>query len=444
MKLVDPQNGNLPVELLDATGPDPKSNDAETHGVLSSSKGIVTRQTLRPRPQLEKNRFVIISAGAILLAILIFVIGSVPRAPVRDSKGLKPTSSSDQSSEKTAAPSEKSLFPIIESQKISASQTSKDGFLNEGDLERTARSKPSPSLPPVPPDTANSLAGIPPFGTQDNWQPPPYQPTRQAIPSAGADTRVTEHEVEKASLIYVRAAPSRPGSESNGKSYLESTGPGLALPVGTRLRARLESAVSSAVRAPVMAVIEYNYERDGEIVVPAGTKAVGYLQDADRSGYVRLQFDSMLMPDGANVPIQAVATDLQMKPIRGKVEGKHTGKNVLVRSLAGIGQAGAMLVGRGNLDQPLSESDLLRERVSNNIGQASDEQISRMAIAQRVVITIPADTLINVVFEEGTGKNLSKPTVSPEQHSSDAPSVEELRQLIQLRKELNQPDINER
>jgi len=30
--------------------------------------------------------------------------------------------------------------------------------------------------------------------------------------------------------------------------------------------------------------------------------------------------------DGATLPIQAVATDLQMKPIRGKVEGKHTGK----------------------------------------------------------------------------------------------------------------------
>ena len=35
-----------------------------------------------------------------------------------------------------------------------------------------------------------------------------------------------------------------------------------------------------------------------------------------------------------------------------------------------------MLFGRGSLDQPLSESDLLRERVSDNIGEASDEQIS--------------------------------------------------------------------
>jgi hypothetical protein len=70
-----------------------------------------------------------------------------------------------------------------------------------------------------------------------------------------------------------------------------------------------------------------------------------------------------MMPDGATVPIQAVATDLDMRPLNGKVEVKNTGKNVLVRSLSGIGQVGALLLGQGSLNQPLSESDLMRERV---------------------------------------------------------------------------------
>jgi len=59
---------------------------------------------------------------------------------------------------------------------------------------------------------------------------------------------------------------------------------------GTRLRARLESVASTAVRTPVLAVIEYNYERDGEIVVPAGAKVAGHMQGADRSGYVHIEF----------------------------------------------------------------------------------------------------------------------------------------------------------
>jgi hypothetical protein len=45
-----------------------------------------------------------------------------------------------------------------------------------------------------------------------------------------------------------------------------------------------------------------------------------------------------MMPDGATVPIQAVATDLDMRPLKGKVQGKNTGKNVLVRSLSGSGR----------------------------------------------------------------------------------------------------------
>ena len=89
-----------------------------------------------------------------------------------------------------------------------------------------------------------------------------------------------------------------------------------------RLRARLESAASTAVRTPVLAVIEYNYEREGEIIVPAGAKAVGYIRNGDRSGYVDVQFDSLLMPDGAVVPLEAAATDLDLRPLKGKVEGQ--------------------------------------------------------------------------------------------------------------------------
>jgi hypothetical protein len=83
--------------------------------------------------------------------------------------------------------------------------------------------------------------------------------------------------------------------------------------------------------------------QDGEIMVPAGAKAVGHIRNGDRSGYVNIQFDSLLMPDGV-IPIEAAATGLELRPLKGKVEGKNTGKNILVRSLSGIGQAGAMLV----------------------------------------------------------------------------------------------------
>ena len=71
-------------------------------------------------------------------------------------------------------------------------------------------------------------------------------------------------------------------------------------PNGSRLVARLQAAVSTAVKTPVVASIEYNYERDGEILIPAGTKAFGELQQANRQGIVSLRFHTLQMPDGTD------------------------------------------------------------------------------------------------------------------------------------------------
>jgi len=99
-------------------------------------------------------------------------------------------------------------------------------------------------------------------------------------------------------------------------------------------------------------VIEYTYEWDGQIVVPARAKAVGRIQEADRSGYVAF-IESLMMPDGATVPIQAVATDLENATrLKGKVEGKNTGKNVWSGRCQRIGEAGALLLGRGSFASP--------------------------------------------------------------------------------------------
>jgi len=218
---------------------------------------------------------------------------------------------------------------------------------------------------------------------------------------------------------------------------------GLGLGTGTRLRARLESAASTAVRAPVLAVVEYNYERDGEIIVPAGAKAVGHIRNATRSGYVDLQFDSLLMPDGASVPIEAAATDLDLRPLKGKVSGKNTGKNVLARSLSGIGQAGAMFMGQGSLSQPLNESDLMRERVSNNIGETGDEEVSRLSVNQQIVVTVSAGAPIYVVLEQTPKSNQPvAPTSARNSATSNSSSVDQLRRLLQLQQELSQSATN--
>jgi hypothetical protein len=384
-----------------------------------------------------------IGAGAIVIALLIFVATSMPhRGAPQKVKSRGATATEDFASESGTASNDKSLFPITDSGRPVAKETH-EGFLNERDLRRTA-TKPAAGTPEV--GGAGTLGSIPPFGEQQAWQAPPYQPGSGT--SAGAETsdlgKVEREAMEKSSLIYVRSASVRSTSAQAREVNIPTPELGLGLATGTRLRARLESAVSTAVRTPVLAVIEYNYERDGAIIVPAGAKAVGHIRSGDRSGYVDVQFDSLLMPDGAVVPIEAAATDLDLRPLKGKVEGKNTGKNILIRSLSGIGQAGAMLVGQGSLNQPLNESDLIRERVGSNIGEAGDEEVSRLAVTQHIVVTISADTPIYVVVEQ-TPK-LNQASLHPSARSvptSNSANVEQLRQLLQLQQELNQPSASD-
>jgi hypothetical protein len=96
------------------------------------------------------------------------------------------------------------------------------------------------------------------------------------------------------------------------------------------------------------------------------------------------------------------------------------------------------VLGRGSLNQPLSESDIIRERVSNNIGEASDEEISRMAISSRIVVTVSADTPIYVVLEQTPKVDAASGSSNARSSQSLNTNAEELRQLLQLKRELNQ------
>ena len=390
---------------------------------------VATRAKQRARQNVRQNRFVIVVAGAIVTALLIFVAVSMPhRSGPQKTKNRGATIKDESTTESSGRSDDKSLFPITDSGRPPATETHQ-GFVNERDLRRTAVRPGVSTSQTKPASGAGTLGSIPPFG--DKWQ--------VDEPGATADTsEVSKPEreaMEKSSVMYVRKVSTGP---TGPDTMHDATPPlGLGLAAGTRLRARLESAVTTAVRAPVLAVIEYNYEQSGEMIVPAGAKAVGHIRQANRSGYVDLEFDSLLMPDGASVPIEAAATDLDLRPLKGKVEGKNTGKNILVRSLLGIGQAGSLFLGQGSLNQPLSESDLMRERLASNIGETGDEEVSRVAVNQQIVVTVSAGISIYVVLQQ-TAKSNQAPDTSGSRSLPAASAADQVRQLLQLQQELNQ------
>jgi type IV secretory pathway VirB10-like protein len=163
-------------------------------------------------------------------------------------------------------------------------------------------------------------------------------------PTAGAGTTTmnpplaprsdSAADLKKPSLVFVRTPETKPAMRPNAP---EDTDELLPLAAGTRLVARLQTPVSSAVPTPVVAVVEYNYELNGEIVLPAGAKVFGRLTQVNPSGYVGIQFSRVEMPDGTAEKIDASAMSLNFGPLKGNVSGKKTGTKFLVRSLTGLG-----------------------------------------------------------------------------------------------------------
>jgi len=212
-----------------------------------------------------------------------------------------------------------------------------------------------------------------------------------------SQTQQQQNSLKEPSLVFVRSqvqnqtpAAARAASEVDGAPLLEMT-------PGKRIQAKLETQISSAVQAPVVAVVEYTYAIGDKIVVPAGARVYGQFQQADRSGLVSVKFNEIELLDGEREKIEAIGTGLDLGPIKGSVSGTNAGKNFFVRAASGVGSILAQVAGT-NSSAAFSEQDLLRQRISENIGTAGDSEVMNLNANSRVVVSVPADTKIYVVF----------------------------------------------
>ena len=124
-----------------------------------------------------------------------------------------------------------------------------------------------------------------------------------------------------------------------------------------------------------MAVVEYTYAVGDRIIVPAGARVYGQLQQADRSGLVSVKFDEIELLDGAREKIDAIGTGLDLGPIKGNVYGKNTGKNFLVRAASGIGSVLADVAGNNTSGCILRRATCCAKRLAENIGTAGDSEV---------------------------------------------------------------------
>jgi hypothetical protein len=397
----------------------------------------------------------LLGVAAVVVLLLFFMVFSSPNHPqkqvnakVRGAADLgRRTTPGDASSQAGSS------TPLMNAQ-VAHTDDGDTKQITATDVNNTA--KPMPASSPARPDSSVPISqpkGIPAAAAEHPYALGQIEvadlPVREraAQPTSTTKDSTTKEEsddLRKPSLVFVRNVQSASG---NGVTRMPTSVIGeavnqLELPTGTHLVARLESVVTSAVKTPVVASIEYNYERDGEIIVPAGAKAVGTLQDADRYGNVGIRFSSMQMPDGTTQKIDGTAMSLSYGPLKGTVNGKRSGTNFLVRTFTGLGQAATYLVG-GGLGAPLSESAFLRDRIATNIGTAGDQELSSLTFNQNIVVTVPGNTRFYLVMAQDSAvvQPQARPTATQTptvaQPTANPPSLDELRQLLQLRQEMN-------
>ena len=360
------------------------------------------------KPGLDKKRALLLGAG--LAAAVLFFVFTMLVARSSHKKAPGPIPQPQQGRQQGGAKPAAGIAPLMNP--VNKPEVpDNDGQLTLDDIKRmrspdnsggTSQAKRTPYMPSSPQGN-DSLAAVPSFAdTQQKWEEPrPYAETQNnRLPNVQQEQAL----LKETSIVFVRTQTQSQTTPNSSAGLATTDEPFLDVTPGSRILAKLKTEISTADATLVVAQVEYTYAIGDQTVLPAGAEIYGHIQQGDRAGNVSVKFEEVDLLDGRREKIEAVGKGLDMGPIKGKVYGKNTGKNLLVRSVSGIGSTLAMVFGN-NTSSSFSEDDLIRERLAENIGTAGDSEIMNMALNSHEYVSVPAETRIYIVFtkrEEGS------------------------------------------
>ncbi len=406
------------------------------HSALYGNK----RRAMADAPSSDRNSRRQNKTGLLIGSVLtVFVAGVwllyIVSSPVRKAPAQDATPAAQQQ----PAKSDKSLTPGLQAHP-NEQQPSGDQGVTAADIRGTA----SGAMPPPAAAKKSGAANNDPDYALGKIPPPP--PPVSAPPASPVSNK---NPLDTTSLVFVRHLVKDSSGTTTGAVEPVSLRPAIALksqeldnlPTGTRLIARLETPVSTAVTLPAVATVEYNYEdKDHSLLIPAGSRVFGKLEQADSQGFMGLHFQSIQRPsDSVPIPFEARAIGLNYQPLKGVVSGRNRSRGFLVRAASGVGEMTAATVGmsRGTgASDALNSNVLIREQLMNNIGSAGDQELQQLAYSERRVVTLAGNTRFYLVIdheakqrERWDGQSRQAPDVNTGNASMQA-------QLVELRKEL--------
>jgi hypothetical protein len=436
----------------------------------------IERSGPKPRKELAKDRthaLALLTGGSVGAVLLFIGVFSTPTRPPAGETSRRPTPNlGRRASASPSSASRSSVTPLLNAD--AATEGVNPDQLSPADIQGTSRGVSGEKAPhsPASLDAHASVAPPPPVRNLDrpasypNNRPDPlaayrinnsigaptysYGGPRAAVGEwsrtngfSGMVPPLQENRLDspigsKSSIVFVRSpepAQTAPGIQPVVTAPLEQMS---LLSPGTSLLARLEAAATTALKMPVVASIEYNYERDGRTVVPAGTKVIGDVEQASPQGFLRIRFHRLRMPDGREEAIEATAISLNHQPLKGQVSGKNSGRKVLSRTLSGVGTVAAYAVGGGaGLSRTITGESLLRDRLAGNVALAGEQELTNASYTENISVTLPANTRFYVVVQKPAVAATPTRISEPGRPSAEMPTVQELRELMELRREIN-------
>jgi type IV secretory pathway VirB10-like protein len=333
------RNGSVPTVVEESAEPVSSQEPVQAHestvlnGRHEPATTFATRADAKGSEGIDRYKLVLLGGG-LAVAVLFFAFTAVVgRSPKKPASLRQP---SQQAKQEVAKQPKGSVTPLMDTVRTPAPDNS-SGQLGPGDIRRTRSLNDQAHLKPVAakPATVASLGSVPSFtDTQQKWEDPaPYGGS-----PAAETSQAQQNSLKEPSIIFVRSlAQNQAGSalkvnsEDDGAARLELT-------PGTRIQAKLQTQRSSAVQAPVVAVVEYTYAIGDRIIVPAGARVYGQLQQADRSGLVSVKFDEIELLDGAREKIDTIGTGLDLGRSREMSTGRTQARIFWCAPLRGLVQ----------------------------------------------------------------------------------------------------------
>lgn len=417
----------IETETQEPLAPEMESSEESTKSFIGGRPFSKTIQKSKGSAGKTKHLIMLMAGGAVVLIVGLLLVSNMPDKgkPRSGPKARSPQKSIQHTSNieprSPSLPNENATIPAPKPQSVgmtsaalqATSRSTNDEQTSDAGGETDALNSSTYAGKKGRP--ASDIGGIqsfqpPPVPGSNNqnkqWTPPPYH--AGAIPGESVQqiAQLRRAAVIKPSLTVYRvdSVTNEDGEQSInssaiGDGKLAEAITNLGYEPGYHLAAHLESVATTAINAPVIAVVDYDYRRNGVTIIPAGSRVIGKMtQSSSSTGIVSMAFSSIRLNNGMTVPIAAIGLDRHLGPLKGIVTGRNRLKQILLAATGGMGEAAAMFAGNSNLNGQLTEADLMRQQAAENIGTSVDNQLTQLRVTKNVVVTLPAGTPLEIYF----------------------------------------------